>query len=131
MSSLSAITTLQYRTDSISEKQYEIISNQKEILSLLKRIIGKPVHNIESVIRLRETGTNTPEPDTREQSTQSPLSSPQNQEPFSKINDQDVNDPIYARAASTKPYSFVPDEYELGKAEDYELAQKEREEAKE
>jgi hypothetical protein len=117
MSSLAAITSLQYRIESITEKQHEILN---EILSLLKRIIGKPVHNIESVIRLRETGTNTPEPDTREQSTQSPLSS-----------QEDVNDPIYARAASTKPYSFVPDEYELGKDEDYELAQKEREEAKE
>lgn len=109
MSSLAALTTLQYRIDSITEQNHNILSNQKEILILLKKIIGKPVRNIESVIRLRETGTNTPEPDTREQSTQSPLSSPQNQDTFSKINDKDVNDPIYARAGQNKQYSCPAD----------------------
>ena len=112
MTSLTALTTLQYRVDSLTEQNHKILDSQKEILSLLKRIIGKPTHSVESVIRLRETGTNTPEPVTREQQTQSPtLSDKQvsaallhNSDTFVKSDGEELeNDPIYARAQQGSP----------------------------
>ena len=108
MSSLAALTTLTYRIDSVTEQQHKILDNQKEILSLLKRVIGKPIHSVESIIRLRETGTNTPPAQTREQSTQSPIN--KDSYSFMPTNGQDVNDPIYARASNQpKAYSCPAD----------------------
>jgi len=89
-----------------TEYEIKILQNQEEILSLLKRIIGKPqVPSVESVIHLRETGTNTPDILTREQSTQSPISS--NDSP--RYGEEFKDDPIYARANQAKPYSCPAD----------------------
>ena len=91
--------------------QYElkILENQKEILSLLKRIIGKPtLPSVDSVIHLRDSGTNTPPPSiviTREKSTQSPI----NNKGVSNNREEHENDPIYARANNCKPYSCPAD----------------------
>lgn len=87
-----------------TEYEIKILKNQEEILSLLKRIIGKPqVPSVESVIHLRETGTNTPDILTREQSTQSPISS--NDSP----RNEDENCSIYTNGTKNKPYSCPAD----------------------
>ena len=107
MSSFHLNTTIQYRIDNIVETEQQILANQKKIIKLLHRVIGLPGH-VEEIALLRDSSTNTPPPSiisTREQSTQSPInknSSPNNGKELE-------NDPIYARAQQSKPYSCPAD----------------------
>ncbi len=86
MNNTTLLTTIQFRIehlnlrlDSIEAKKEasdRLLHNKLvEITNLLRKIIGTPQPSIESIIRLRETGTSTPPIYTREQSTQSPISS--------------------------------------------------------
>jgi hypothetical protein len=97
MNNTTQFTTLQFRLDNLqatSQANNRLLRNKlAEITKLLQQIIGTPNQAIESVVRLRETGTSTPPILTREQSTQSPISSK-----GSHINAQNVFDcPIIAR----------------------------------
>ena len=109
MNNTSQLTTIQFRLDNLllrldsieakKEASDRILNNKLvKIQNLLKKIIGTPQSPIESVIRLRETGTSTPPKLTREQSTQSPISSKE-----SLINAENVFDcPIIARQLNGK-----------------------------
>jgi len=86
MNNTTLLTTIQFRLENLNLKldtiearkvaSDRLLHNQlTNITKLLKQIIGTPQPSIESVLRLRETGTSTPPIFTREQSTQSPISS--------------------------------------------------------
>jgi len=86
MNNTTQFTTIQFRLENLNLKLDTIEAKKAasdrllhnklvDITKLLEQIIGTPQPTIESVLRLRETGTSTPPIFTREQSTQSPISS--------------------------------------------------------